>query len=122
MPFNASEQDNRAHKSASYIIPHQLESPLFFFFLALCIKSRQAHIFSLKHCKKALFQNCRWGDSNSRPTDYESVALPPEPHRLNFYFSMSINQMQDKISLLIMLATRTIYIFPLDMIFLCDTI
>ena len=25
--------------------------------------------------------NCRWGDSNSRPTDYESVALPPEPHR-----------------------------------------
>ena len=27
------------------------------------------------------YTNCRWGDSNSRPTDYESVALPPELHR-----------------------------------------
>ena len=28
-----------------------------------------------------IYNICRWGDSNSRPTHYECVALPTEPHR-----------------------------------------
>ncbi len=30
---------------------------------------------------EGLWRWCRWGDSNTRPTDYESVALPTELHR-----------------------------------------
>ena len=37
----------------------------------------------------ALFITCRWGGSNSRPTDYESVALPPVPHRHDFIITLT---------------------------------
>ena len=40
------------------------------------------------------FLICRWGDSNSRPIDYESIALPPEPHRHIKYFNMLHLEMQ----------------------------
>ena len=43
---------------------------------------------------------CRWGDSNTRPTHYECVALPTElqrPRNLEIWHSPSGGRMQDAV-------------------------